>query len=80
VFRIDEQLDASGDAGLASDQAGSLESEDHLMNGWWADAEVALHVGFGGRASEHARIGIDEGQVLALRFSEALGAGAASGA
>ena len=76
----DEQLDASGDAGLAFDQAGSLESEDHLVNGGWADAEVALHVGFGRRAPEHARIGVDERQVLALRYSEGLRAGAASGA
>ena len=53
-MRSDEQLDASGDAGLASDQAGSFESEDDLMNRGWADAEVALHVGFGRRASEHA--------------------------
>ncbi len=80
MLRSDEQLDASGDAGLASDQAGSLESEDHLMDGGWADAEVALHVGFGRRASEHAPIGVDEGQVLALRFSEALRAGVACGA
>jgi hypothetical protein len=71
MLRSDEEFDASGDAGLASDEAGSLESEDHLMDGWWADAEVALHVGFGGRASEHPRIGIDEGQVLALRYSKA---------
>ena len=42
--------------------------------------EMALHVGFGGRAAEHARIGVDEGQVLALLFGEAWRAGAASGA
>ena len=80
MFGSDEQLDASGDAGLAFDQAGSLESEDHLMNGGWADGEVALHVGFGRRASEYSRVSVDEGQVLALRFSEALRAEAASGA
>jgi hypothetical protein len=65
---------------LAFDQAGSLESEDHLMDGRRADAEVALHVGFGRRASEHARISVDEGEILALRFGETLRAGAASGA
>jgi hypothetical protein len=70
----------AGDAGLASDQAGSLKREDHLMNGGWADAEVALHVGFSRCASAYARIGIDEGQVLALCFGEALRAEAASGA
>jgi hypothetical protein len=32
-----------------------------LVNGGWADAEVALHVGFRGWALEHMRIDIDEG-------------------
>jgi len=41
-----------------------------------ADTEVALHVGFGGRASEDARIGVDEGQVLALLFCKTLPPGA----
>ena len=45
------------------------------MNRGWADAEVALHVGFGGRAPEHARIGVDEGKILALLFGEALPTG-----
>jgi NAD(P)-dependent dehydrogenase (short-subunit alcohol dehydrogenase family) len=40
---------------LASDQAGFLEGDDHLVDGGWADAEVALHIGFGGRSPEHAR-------------------------
>jgi len=64
-----------GDAGLASDKASSLDGEDHLMNRGWTDAEVALHVGLGGRSSEHARIGVDEGQILALLFGEALPTG-----
>ena len=55
-------------------QAISFEGKDHLVDRGWADAEVALHVGFGGRASEHARIGVDEGQILALLFGEALSA------
>ena len=45
------------------------------MDGGWADAEVTLHVGLGGRASEHARIAVDEGQILALLFGEALPTG-----
>ena len=67
-----------GDAGLASDQAISFERDDHLMDRRWADAEVALHVGFGGRAAEHARVGVDEGQILALLFGEASFAGGAA--
>ncbi len=63
-----------------SDKASSLDGEDHLMNRGWADAEVALHVGLGRRLSEHARIGVDEGQILALLFGEALSREAASGA
>jgi hypothetical protein len=37
------------------------------MNRGWADAEVALHVGLGRRSSEHARVGVDEGQILCGR-------------
>ena len=71
MFRGDEQLDASGDAGLAADRPAAFESEDHLMDRRRGDAEVALHVGFGRRAAEHARVGVDEGQVLALLVGEA---------
>ena len=60
---------------LASDEAGSFEREDHLVNRRWADAEVVLHVGFGRRPAEHARVGVDEGQILALLFGEGLFAG-----
>ena len=37
---------------------------------------MTLHVGFGGSPVEHARIDIDEGQILALLFGEAMRAGA----
>ena len=47
LFRGDEEFDASCDAGLTADEADTLECEDHLVNRRWADAEVALHVGFG---------------------------------
>ena len=66
--------------GLASDQAVSFESDDHLVNRWRADLEVALHVGFGRRAAKHSQVCVDEGQVLALLFGETLFAGVASGA
>ena len=52
----------------------------HLVDGGWADAEMALHIGLSRRSPEHARIGGDEGQILALLFGEALSAEAASGA
>ena len=49
-------------------KAGSFEGENHLVDRGWADAEMALDVGFGGRASEHARIGVYEGQILGPAF------------
>lgn len=49
----------------------ALEGENHLVNRWWADAEMALHVGFGRSAPEHVRVRVDEGQILALLFGEA---------
>jgi len=52
----------------------------NLVNRGWADAEVALHIGFGGGAPEHVRVGVNEGEILALLFGEAFRAGAASGA
>jgi hypothetical protein len=52
----DEDLDASREAGLASNEAVALEAKDHLMNRRRCDAEMALHVGFGGRLAEHAGI------------------------
>lgn len=73
-------MDASSDAWLAPDEAVSFEGDDHLVHRGRGDLKVALHVGLGGRASEHVRVGVDEGQVLALLFGEALSAGAASGA
>jgi hypothetical protein len=69
-----------GDAGLAADEAISLERHDHLVNRRRTDAEVALHVSFGGRTAKHVRVGVDESQVLALLFGEAAVAGAARGA
>jgi hypothetical protein len=54
AFRSNEQFYAASDTWLASDQSGFLEGDDHLVDGGWADAEVALHIGFGGRSPEHA--------------------------
>jgi len=65
---------------LTPDQTCSFEGDDHLVNGWRCDLEVALHVGFGGGAAEHVRVCIDEGEVLALLFGEALIVGTACGA
>ena len=59
-FRWDEDLDTARDPRLPSDQPGSFEGDHHLVDGWWTDAEVSLQVGFGGRPTEDARIGIDE--------------------
>jgi len=62
------------------DEAVSLERDDHLMHRGRANLKVALHIGLGGRAPEHVRISVDESQVLALLFGEALRAEASNGA
>ena len=64
-------MDASGDAGLTSNEAVSLEGHDHLVDRGRADLKMALHVGLGGGPPEHVRVGVDEGQVLALLVGEA---------
>jgi hypothetical protein len=57
-----------------------FEGEHHLVDRRRRHEEVALHVGFGWGLPEHARIDVDEGQIVALFFSEAMRAGAARGA
>ena len=64
MFWCHEELNAPRRVGLAADQAISFERHDHLMDRGRADAEMALHIGLGRRASEHARVGVDEGQIL----------------
>src|SRR3977135_4003130 len=66
-----EDFDAARHAGLATDEARAFESKNHLVDGGWSDAEAALDVGFGGRPQVHARIGVEEGQILALPGCEA---------
>jgi hypothetical protein len=42
-----------------------------LVNRWWADAEVFLHVGFGRRtAVQPPHVQVDIGQILALLGGE----------
>ena len=79
-MKWDEDIDASGDALLSADEAVAFEAENHLMDRRRGDAEMALHVGFGRSLTEHALIDVDEGQVLALLFGEAMRADAARGA
>ena len=79
-MRSNEDLDASGDAWLAANEAVSFERHDHLVDRGRADLKVALHVSLGRWASEHVRVSVDESQVLTLLFGEALSAEAASGA
>ena len=66
VLRCYDEFDAPWYPGLALDQPRSFKSEDHLMDGWWRNLKVALHVCFGWRFSHHARISINEGEVLPL--------------
>ena len=76
----DEDIDTSGDARQAADEAIAFEAEDHLVDGRRADSEVSLHVGFCGSLTEHALVDADEGQILALLLGEAMRADAPRGA
>jgi hypothetical protein len=51
--------------------SGSLESEHHLVDGGRAGSEMPLQIGFRGGPPEHARICVNEGQVLTLLGREA---------
>jgi len=70
--RENQNFDAARGAGSSANEAISFECDDHLMDRWRTDLEMALDVGFGRRAPKHVRIGVDEGQVLTLLFGEAL--------
>jgi hypothetical protein len=65
---------------LTANEAVSFERHDHLVDRWGADLKVALQIGFGGRASEHVGVSVDESQILALLVGEGLSAEAAIGA
>ena len=65
---------------MPTDESVAFEAEDHLVDRGWSDAKMPLHVGFGGRLAEHVGIDVDEGQILALLFGEAMRADAARGA
>ena len=71
MFRLDEELDAAGHAGLSCDEAGPLEGEHHLVDGGRRHPEVALQVGFGRRSPKHLGVGVDKSEILPLRLSEA---------
>jgi len=71
-FRVDEETDAAWAACLSGDESFALGGEHHLMDGRRSDGEEALDVGLGGRPSEGERIGMNEGQVLALLAGEIL--------
>lgn len=67
----DHELDTAGYALFTFNEAISFEGEHHLVDGGCGDRKVPLHICFSGWAPEHARIGIDEGQVLPLSGGEA---------
>ena len=69
-FGANQQRDASSGTWLALDEAQACEGEHHLMDRRRTDAEVVLHVCFGGWTAEHLGISMNEGQVLALLLGE----------
>ncbi len=70
-FGIDQHLDAPGCAGVASDQPVAFEREHHLVDLRRRHLKESLQIGFGRRPAEDQRVGVDEGQVLALLGREA---------
>jgi hypothetical protein len=75
LFERHKNFDAPRDPRLPADKPCSLEGENHLVDGGRADTEMPLKIGFDGRPAEHARISIDEGQILTLLGREARNSG-----
>ena len=61
-----EQPDRPGLSGNPADQASPLERDDHVVDGRRRDLKEPLEVRFGRGLSMQQRVGVDEGQVLAL--------------
>src|SRR5208282_5900596 len=59
--------------GLRRIQPSSFESEHHLVDRGWGDAEMPLKVSLGRRPAEGAYICVDEGQILTLLRRETWG-------
>jgi hypothetical protein len=70
-FGIDQHLDASGYAGVASDQPVAFEREHHLVDRRRRHLKESLQIGFGRRPAEHQCVGVNKGQVLPLLGCEA---------
>lgn len=70
-FRRNQKLDASGSSGHPGDEPGFFQGQQHLVDGWSGDLEMATHVGFGRGPFEDPAICVDEGQVLALGLRKA---------
>jgi hypothetical protein len=68
VFK--QHLDAAGNAAPTSDKPSTLQLDDHSMDGRGRHMKEALHVGFGGGTIVQQRVGMDEGEVLALLVCE----------
>jgi len=64
-------LDASGSSGHPRYEPGFFQGHHHLVDSWSGDVEMAPHVGFGRRLFEYPAIGVDEGQILALKLRKA---------
>ena len=61
-----EQPDRPGLSRNPTDQAPPLERDDHVVDGRRRDLKEPLEVRFGRGLSVQQRVGVDEGQVLAL--------------
>jgi hypothetical protein len=53
-------------SGLARDQAGLLEGDDHAVHGWRRHLEEPHHLVFGRRLAVDKRVGVDEREILTL--------------
>ena len=70
LFRRNQESDTARLAWGAANQAALFQREQHLVNRWGADLEIALQIGFSGGAAVDFGIGINKGQILALAFGK----------
>ena len=66
----EQEPDGSSLPGSSLNEAVRFQGKDHLVNGWWADTKVSLHVGLGRRTAVDLAVVMNEREILSLFLRE----------
>ena len=66
VLAIYQQLDRTRASTFTRNKSTFVERHDHVVDGWWRDAEESLEVGLRWSPPVNFRVVVDECEILAL--------------